>query len=254
MSDIFREVDEDVQRDKVENLWKRYQTPVIVLAVLIVAGTGAWSYYKTEHTRQAEAANARFLAAVADADAGKTAEAVAAFDAISKNGPPGYATLARLRGAEELAKTDKPKAIELLNALAEDKKVDSLTRQVADLRSALYTMELGDREKSMMKIGELMTENHAFRYSAQEWTGLDALEDKDFDEAERVFNLLLSDTNAPAGMRQRAQAYQGLLHAARGVKTKPGAIKSITPIVESADGQNPADAGVTVEMKEIEKK
>ena len=51
MSDIFREVDEDVQRDKVENLWKRYQTPVIVLAVLIVAGTGAWSYYKSEHTK-----------------------------------------------------------------------------------------------------------------------------------------------------------------------------------------------------------
>ena len=40
MSDIFREVDEEVQRDQVENLWKRYQTPVIVLAILIVAATG----------------------------------------------------------------------------------------------------------------------------------------------------------------------------------------------------------------------
>ncbi len=254
MSDIFREVDEDVQRDKVENLWKRYQTPVIVLAVLIVAGTGAWSYYKSERTKAAEVANSRFLAAVADADAGKSADAVAAFDAIAKSGPPGYATLARLRGAEEIAKTNKAKAIELLDAISEDKKVDSLTRAVADLRSAMYTMELGDREKSMMKLGPLMTENGVFRFSAQEWTGLDALEDKDFDEAERVFNILLRDPNAPAGMRQRAQAYQGLLHAARGVKGKPGTITSITPIVELADGQNPADAGVTVEMKPVEKK
>ena len=254
MSDIFREVDEDVQRDKVENLWKRYQTPVIVLAVVIVAATGAWSYYKTERTKAAEAANVRFLAAVADAEAGKSAEAVAAFDAIAKSGPAGYATLARLRGAEELAKTDKAKAIELLDALSEDKKVDSLTREVAELRGAMYTMELGNREKTMVKLGPLMTENGAFRYSAQEWTGLDALEDRDFDEAERVFNLLLRDTNAPMGMRQRAQAYQGLLHAARGVKGKAGAITSITPIVELADGQSGTDPGVSVEMKEIEKK
>ena len=254
MSDIFREVDEEVQRDQVENLWKRYQTPVIVLAVLIVAATGAWSYYKSERTTAAETANARFLAAVADAEAGKSADAVAAFDAIAKSGPPGYATLARLRGAEEIAKTDKTKAIELLDALSEDKKVDSLTRAVAELRSAMYTMELGDREKSMMKLGPLMTEDGVFRFSAQEWTGLDALEDRDFDEAERVFNMLLRDPNAPMGMRQRAQAYQGLLHAARGVKAKAGAITSITPIVESADGQSGTDAGVTIEMKQIEKK
>ena len=254
MSDIFREVDEEVQRDQVENLWKRYQTPVIVLAILIVAATGAWSYYKTERTKAAEVANARFLAAVADADAGKSAEAVAAFDAIAKSGPAGYASLARLRGAEELAKTDKAKAIDLLDALAEDKKVDSLTRAVAELRSAMYTMEQGDREKTMVKLGPLMAENGAFRYSAQEWTGLDALEDKDFDEAERVFNILLRDTSAPMGMRQRAQAYQGLLHAARGVKGKAGAVTSITPVVESADGQSGTDSGVTVEMKEIEKK
>ena len=149
-----------------------------------------------------------------------------------RTGPPGYATLARLRGAEEVAKTDKAKAIERLDALSEDKKVDSLTREVADLRSAIYTMELGDRDKIMMKLGPLMTENGVFRFSAQEWTGLDALEDKDFDEAERVFNILLRDTSAPAGLRQRAQAYQGLLHAARGVKGKPGAITSITPVVE----------------------
>jgi hypothetical protein len=254
MSDIFREVDEEVQRDQVENLWKRYQTPVIVLAILIVAGTGAWSYYKTERSKAAEAANVRFLAAVADAEAGKSAEAVAAFDAIAKSGPAGYATLARLRGAEELAKTDKAKAIELLDALAEDKKVDSLTREVAELRSVMYTMEQGDREKTMMKLGSLMTENHAFRYSAQEWNALDALDDKDFDEAERVFNMLLRDTSAPMGMRQRAQAYQGLLHAARGVKAKAGGITSITPIIESGDGQSGTDPGVAVEMKEIEKK
>ncbi len=236
MSDIFQEVDEEVQREKVETLWARYQTPVFVLAGLIVAATGAWSYYSSEKTKAAEAANTRFMAAVALADSGKSEEAIAAFNAIGKDGPKGYAALARLRAAEELGKTDKAKAMEMLDALAEDKSMDRMTQEVAELRSALYSMSSGDREKTMLKLAPLITPSGVFRFSAQEWSGLDALFDNDYDEAERVFNLLMNDRDAPQGMRARAQAYQGLLHAARGVKKTTGGVTSVTPIIEPADG------------------
>ena len=251
MSDIFREVDEEVQREKVETLWSRYQTPVFVIAGLIVAATGAWNYYVSEKTKAAEAANVRFMAAAALADAGKSAEAIAGFEALAKDAPKGYATLARLRAAEEFGKTDKAKAIELLDAIGDDNGVDPLTREVARLRSAVYALEAGDSEKSMLKLGPLMTSTGVFRFSAQEWTGLDALASQDYDEAERVFNLLLNDRDAPQSMRQRASAYQGLLHAARGVKTpEGGAITSVTPIIEPADGSDASDApAVTQEKK-----
>ncbi|MGA8169854.1 MAG: tetratricopeptide repeat protein [Methylocystis sp.] len=249
MSDIFREVDEEVQREKVETLWSRYQTPVFVIAGLIVAATGAWNYYVSEKTKAAEAANTRFMAAVALADSGKSAEAITAFEALAKDAPKGYATLARLRGAEELGKTDKAKAIEMLDAIADDKGVDRLTQEVALLRSAVYTMDAGDSEKSMLKLGPLMTAKGVFRFSAQEWTGLDALQNQDYDEAERVFSLLMNDRDAPQAMRQRASAYTGLLHAARGAKPV-GAITSVTPIIEPADGSSAADAPtVTIEKK-----
>ena len=191
------------------------------------------------------------MAAVTLADAGKSAEAIAAFDALAKDAPKGYATMARLRAAEELGKTDKAKAIEPLDAIADDASVDHLTQEVARMRGAVYTMEAGDSEKSMLKLGPLMTSKGVFRFSAQEWTGLDALQNQDYDEAERVFNLLLNDRDAPQSMRQRASAYMGLLHAARGVKTpEAGAITSVTPIIEPAEGSDPADApAVTIEKK-----
>jgi hypothetical protein len=251
MSDIFREVDEEVQREKVETLWSRYQTPVFVIAGLIVAATGAWTYYTSEKTKAAEAANVRFMAAVALADSGKGPEAIAAFEALAKDAPKGYASLARLRGAEELGKTDKAKAIEALDALGDDNSVDHLTQEAARLRSAVYTMEAGDSEKSMLKLGPLMTAKGVFRFSAQEWSGLDALSSQDYDEAERVFNLLLNDRDAPQAMRQRASAYMGLLHAARGAKTpEAGAITSVTPIIEPADGSDASDGpAMTPEKK-----
>jgi hypothetical protein len=247
MSDIFQEVDEDVRRDKAADLWGKYQTPIFVIAFLIVAATGAWSYYQNKHREAAEAANARFEAAAALANEGKTAEAAAAFDALAKDAPAGYAALARVRAAE--ARPDPKQALAELNAIAEDAKVDKITQQVALLRAALLLMESGDREKLEGALGPMMTADGAFRFSAQEWNGLDALANDDFDEAERVFDQVLANNDAPQSMRQRAAAYRGLLHAKRGPKKAPAAAAAagggadggnieVTPVIEP---ENPGD-------------
>jgi hypothetical protein len=245
MSDIFKEVDEDLEREKIATLWKRYQTPVYVAAFLILVATAAYNYFETSRRKLAEAAGARFEAASALAREGKTKEAIAAFEAMGNDAAKGYATLARLRAAEELAATDKEKAVALLDALAEDKAVDRLTQEVARLRAAVYALEAGDRVKLEERLGPLMGSANPFRFSAQEWNALDALGADDFDEAERVFDILLNDREAPQSMRQRAAAYRGLLHAKRGPKKKDAAESgspsgvTITPVIEPADGGGP---------------
>jgi hypothetical protein len=242
MSDIFHEVDEDVRRDKAAEFWRRYQTPIFVVAFLIVAATGAWSYYQDTRQKAAEAANARFEAAVALANEGKNAEAAAAFDAIAKDGPKGYAGLARIRAAE--ARPDKVQALAELSAIGEDPSVDKLTQEIAMLRAALMVLAGDDRQKLERALGPLMTSSGVFRFSAQEWNGLDALFNDDFDEAERVFEQVLNDRDAPQSMRQRASAYKGLLHAKRGPKKEPAAAGggtdggriNVTPVIEPEQG------------------
>ncbi|MFM8646649.1 MAG: hypothetical protein ACKOB7_02530, partial [Methylocystis sp.] len=174
----------------------------------------------------------------------KNAEAAAAFDALAKDSPAGYAALARIRAAE--VRPDKARAIAELNAIGEDKNVDKLMQQVALLRASLLVMEGGDREKLERALGPLMTSDGAFKFSAQEWNGLDALANDDFDEAERVFDQVLADTEAPQSMRQRVAAYRGLLHAKRGPKKAPeataggvnGGVISVTPVIEPEQGGN----------------
>lgn len=242
MSDIFHEVDEDVRRDKAAELWRRYQTPIFVVAFLIVAATGAWSYYQDKRLKAAEAANARYVAAVQLAEEGKNAEAAAAFDALAKDAPKGYAALARIRAAE--ARPDKTQALAELTAIGEDPNVDKLSQQIALLRAAAIVLEGDDRQKLESALGPLMTSDGPFRFSAQEWNGLDALFNDDFDEAERVFEQVLNNTDAPQSMRQRASAYKGLLHAKRGPKPAPAAAGggtdggriNITPVIEPESG------------------
>ncbi|WP_363349239.1 tetratricopeptide repeat protein [Methylocystis echinoides] len=242
MSDIFHEVDEDVRRDKAAELWRRYQTPIFVVAFLIVAATGAWSYYQDKRLKAAEAANARYVAAVQLAEEGKNAEAAAAFDALAKDAPKGYAALARIRAAE--ARPDKTQAFAELNAIGEDPNVDKLTQHIALLRAALIVLEGDDRQKLERALGPLMISDGPFRFSAQEWNGLDALFNDDFDEAERVFEQVLANADAPQSMRQRASAYKGLLHAKRGPKPAPAAAGggvdggkiNVTPVIEPESG------------------
>jgi hypothetical protein len=208
-----------------------------------VAATGAWSFYQDKRLNAAEEANARYVAAVELAESGKTAEAAAAFDAIARGGAKGYATLARIRAAE--IRPDRAQALAELNAIGEDAAVDKLSQQIALLRAALIVIEGDDRQKLERALGPLMTSDGAFRYSAQEWNGLDALFNDDFDEAERVFEQVLNDSSAPQSMRQRASAYKGLLHAKRGPKPAPapaaaggasGGTINVTPVIEPESG------------------
>ena len=64
MADIFHEVDEEVRRERLKKLWDRYSIYLIGLAVLIVAGIGAWRGYEYWVAKKAAAAGAAFEAAM----------------------------------------------------------------------------------------------------------------------------------------------------------------------------------------------
>ena len=63
MSDIFREVDEEVRRDQFKKLWERYGIFIIALAVLFVAAVGGWRGYQWWQAKQAAVSGAAFNSA-----------------------------------------------------------------------------------------------------------------------------------------------------------------------------------------------
>src|SRR5512143_490318 len=92
---LLREVAEDLRRDRMLTLWKRYGAYAIALVVgllLAVAGFQIWKHF--ERQRLAEA-SMQFAEAGAHA-ATDPALAAAGFAALGSDGPAGYALLARL--------------------------------------------------------------------------------------------------------------------------------------------------------------
>src|SRR5260221_11915817 len=64
MSDIFREIDEDLRRDNFAKLWQRYGQYVVGLAVIVILVTAAAVGWREYQSRVQRAESVRYAAAV----------------------------------------------------------------------------------------------------------------------------------------------------------------------------------------------
>jgi hypothetical protein len=218
MSDIFREVDEEVRRDQAAQIWARYQNWFIALAVLVVAATAGWRLYGHYRTKQAEEAGAKYEAALALAREGKAPEAEGALEQIARNGPKGYALLARVRDAAELSGRDPAGAVKAYDAIAADGTIDPLFQNLARLRAALLRLDEADAKEIEGRLGPMTASDNPFRYSAREALAVAALKHDDYDTAGRQLDTIVVDPQAPPSMRQRAEAMLALVRAGKRAK------------------------------------
>ncbi len=211
MSDIFRELEDDIRRDRLGNVWKRYGNLIITLAILLVLGTAGWRFWSHLEQQKAEAAGARFAEALKLSRDGKGAEAEKALDASARDAPGGYRALARFRLAGEAGQRDPAAGAAAFDALARDASVEPALQDLARLRAAMLTVDTLDPRALAAKIEGLAKPGNPWRNSARELLGLSALKAGDFDAAGRWFDQIVVDAEAPAGLRQRAQLYLALV-------------------------------------------
>jgi hypothetical protein len=213
MSDIFREVEEDIRREQFKGLWDRYGLLVIALAVLIVASVAGWRGWEWYTERQAASAGEAYYQAMATARRGEHDAALAAFQDIAAEGGP-FAPLARLRLAAEMAATgDRDAAVEAYDAIAADSRVDGQLRNLARIRAGLLLVDSIPLSQMEERIGDLDTPDGAWRHSARELLGLSAYRESDLETASDRFQAILADGETPDNLRSRAQLMMTLTAA-----------------------------------------
>ncbi|MBN9009240.1 MAG: tetratricopeptide repeat protein [Rhizobiales bacterium] len=218
MSDIFREVDDDLRREQLKRMWDRYGTYVIALAVLIVVVTAGWRFYEYWQDTRAQASGDRFVAALRLADDGKHAEAAAALDELVKDGSGGYPLLATFRSAaEKAAAGDDKGAVAAYDAAASASGAPALVRDLARLRAALLLVGTASLDDLKARIGDLADPNSGWRHSAREILGLVAYRNGDLAGARKYYEDIATDQQTPSDMRQRADFMLSVFDARLGV-------------------------------------
>lgn len=212
MSDIIREVDEELRRERLANLWKKYGGLIVFAVFLLVAGTAGWRGYEYYAQKQAEAASERYVAAQKlAADAGKTDEALAAFKALGADAPAAYRLLARFSAAAELGKKDAKEGAAAFDAIANDSSVEQLMREVASIRGASLVVDTADVAEMQKRLAPALADSSAFKHSAKEMLALAHIRAGDQAAAQKLLLELAFDPDTPPGMRNRAQRLQSAL-------------------------------------------
>jgi len=205
VSDVFQEVDEEVRRDSLLRLWKRYQYVVVAAAVLIVAGSGAYSYWRYHDQQQRDAEGVKYAAALDQARAGKYAEAADALTALASDAHAGRAVLARFEAAALRARAgDETAAIAAYDAIAKDGAVDPLYRDLATVLWGLQALDTSDPQPIIDRMAAITDAKNPWHSSAIEVTAIAHLKAGDRAAARTDYQKLADDLAAPQGMRARA--------------------------------------------------
>lgn len=217
MSDIFREVDEDLRNERYRKLWDRYGAYVLGLAVLIVVATAGYRGYEYWRQQQAQASGDRFVAALRLSGDGKHDEAIAALDAIAGDGSGGYPVLATFRAAGEKATAGDDKgAVADYDAIAGRNDTPPLVGELARLRAAMILADDVSVAEMTTRIGDLAATGNPWRNTARELIGLAAWREGDLATSRKSFDEIAKDQEAPQNIRSRAQFMLGLITARQG--------------------------------------
>ena len=203
---LFHEVQEDLQRQQMEAMWKRYGIWVVGAAlgvVLATAGTTAYHSWKAERDQRL---TAELLAATkGGAGEAKNIEALQGFAAKPENAGAAQAVFALLRAGTLAADAnDKAKAIQIFDQVANDSTVDTAYRQLGDLLSVQMQLDSGDAAALSLRLAPLTEERAPWRFSALEEQGYLAIRAGDKAKARQIFTDLSQDTRAPHSMGLRA--------------------------------------------------
>ena len=243
MSDIFREVEQDLRREQASKLWEKYGIYVIGLAVAIVVVTAATVGWKEWRKSTNEAASDSYDKVLVEAQKEKPEEAAKAMGAFADKNSGGYAVLARLQQAAGLMKAGKTdEAVKAFEAVANDSDATDIIRGMATIKAMLLTLDKTSLDDVKARMMPLVDARSPWESNAHELMGLAAYRAGDYQFANEQFQAILESDNVPPGMRDRAHVMQAVIAPYLDTAEKDESAGTAAP----TDGKSaPADAGAT---------
>jgi hypothetical protein len=242
VADIFREVEEEVRRERYEQLWKKYRDHIIAAAALVVIGAAGVQLYRVYEQRQEEKASVAYAAAMQLVNSGQPAAAIPQLENLARTAPAGYARIAKLAQADALfAAGSQGAAVRLYQQIASSN--DSYLSAVARLHAAWAISDGSSKSDVQSLLGPLTDPGNPWRQMAQEVLAYRDLRSGDAAAALKTYEELAADANAPASLRSRARALALFLKA--GGDANYGTVPAPKPIaLPPQAAKNPAAAPV----------
>lgn len=211
--DIFDEVSEDLRAERARRFVRRYGVLLIVAAIAVVAGVGAWQVWRWRAAQNVGQVATAFMDAMRTATPPLSGaltkpardRALQQFLDLAGSAPEGYRTLARLRAAQlRSAAGDAAGALSLWDQVSSDTQADPLLRDLANLLWVQHQVDAGDPAAVEGRLAPLVAQGNTWRPLAQEAQALLWIRTGQDAKARELLTRLQADTAVPDGIRARA--------------------------------------------------
>ncbi|MDU9003605.1 tetratricopeptide repeat protein [Sedimentitalea todarodis] len=200
-SDSFiEEVTEEVRRDRLFLMFRRYGWIAVVLIVIIVAGA-AWNEYSKAQTRAAaETLGDGIVAALAAND---PAARAAALSEVEADTPGGEAVVNFLIAAAEVNSGETTQAVARLNEIAINGDVPEIYRQIASFKALTLQADSMPVEERRVQFEALAQPGAPLRLLAEEQLALIDVSEDEIETAVVRLQAILDDSEVTTDLQQR---------------------------------------------------
>lgn len=206
MSDeaLFREIDEDLQRDRWVALARRYGPAALGVALVVVVAVVGFVGLRQWREADQEAATARLTEAINAGQGRGGLQAADALMAFSDQSGLEISYLARLLASSLRVDADSALAAEGYRALADDPKTPAPYRSLAGLLLVYNEFARADAGALRDRLTPLAADDSPWRHSARELLALLAAKAGDRAGAAAALRSLAADQAAPPALKERA--------------------------------------------------
>ena len=197
---FIEEVAEEVRRDRLFGLIRKYGWIAITAVIVIVGGSAYREYVKAQRTAAAQDFGSSVLAALEQNDAQARVDAL---DTVQAPNAATGAVVAMMQSAELVSDGQSAAAITRLEQAAIDPNVDQSYRDLVNFKRLMRADSGLDTYDRVAGFTALAAPGNPLRLLATEQLAVLDLETGNVDAATERFNAILNDAETTQGLRQR---------------------------------------------------
>ena len=202
---FIREVDEEVRRDRLKQIWRLYGRWIVLAVVAGLAILAAGLYWLGDEAKKAGDTGEKFVQALGKIETGDVAGANPALDALAAGGQPGYQALALLTKAANATQAgDTETALKHYRQVVADSSLAVPFRDLALIRQTRLEFDTLKPEAIVARLQSLSVPGNAWFGVAGEMTAIAQMRAGKPALAEPLFTAIANDATLEQSLRSRA--------------------------------------------------
>lgn len=211
---FLREVDEELRRDQMARIWRRYGLILLALIVIGLVAFAGWLWWKAERAEKAGVAGEQLTAAFTALGEARPAEADAKLKPLAEGDQQSYRALAQLMlAARKLEGGDAKAASAAYMEIASDTAVAQPLRDVALIRATAALFDTLAPNTAIDRLAPLAVPGSPWYGTAAEMTAIAWIKLNQPQKAAAIFGQIAKDPQVPQSLKARAIRISGALDA-----------------------------------------